>query len=765
VFFFAFAQETVMLTRLANLGLRAPKRVLGLAGFVLVLAAIFGAPVASHLTSGGFSDPHSESSRATDVLADTFRAGDANLVFSVRGSGPVDSATTRAVGTGVAAALRKARYVSQVTSYWTAPGNQATGLRSADQRTGLVVARVAGNDSEAPTRAADIAGPLAGTRNGVTVKAGGLAIAFHEINTTTKSDLTKSEMIAIPLTVIALIWVFGSLLAALLPLAVGISSIIGTMAILRGLSSLTNVSIFALNMTTALGLALAIDYSLFIVSRYREEIRRGAATDAAVRRTMQTAGRTVLFSALTVGLSLAAMLVFPLYFLRSFAYAGIAVVALATIAALVLLPAVLTLIGTRVDALDLRAGVRRLLRRPVPVVPVMQPVEQGFWYRFATGVMKRAVPVGLLVTAVLVGLGLPFLKAQFGYPDERVLPPSASAHQVGDTLRDDFTANVASTINVVAPRTAAAPGAISGYAAALSRVGHVESVTSSAGTFAGGRAVAPGDPAMRVNGATYLQVHIDSGPDSGTAKTTLADVRRVPAPWPTLLSGQTAENADSLHALGAALPWAILLIAIATFVVLFLFTGSLVLPIKALVLNTLSLSATFGAMVWVFQEGHLHWLFPDLTITGHLEATMPPLMFCLAFGLSMDYEVFLLSRIREAWLESGRTTADNTHAVALGLGRTGRIVTAAAVLMAIVFASIASSSVSFMMLFGAGLTLAVLMDATVVRGVLVPAFMRLAGRWNWWAPKPLARLHARIGLTDGPARPVAEAHPEPVGVG
>jgi RND superfamily putative drug exporter len=298
---------------------------------------------------------------------------------------------------------------------------------------------------------------------------------------------------------------------------------------------------------------------------------------------------------------------------------------------------------------------------------------------------------------------------------------------------------------------------IDGYAARLSFVPNVTSVASATGTFVGGNRVAPGDPAMTSGDATYLMVRTDGDPLSSTGKQTLAAVEDVPAPWHVLVGGQTAVNRDSLHSLGTAMPYAIGLIALATFLVLFLFTGSLVLPVKALVLNTLSLSATFGAMVWIFQEGHFGSLFRDLTTTGYLTPTMPPLMFCLAFGLSMDYEVFLLSRIREAWLESGRQAPDNTHAVALGLGRTGRIVTAAALLMSIVFAAMAGSSVSFMMMFGTGLTLAVLMDATIVRGMLVPAFMRLAGRWNWWAPRPLARLHARIGLSENPTAPQREA--------
>lgn len=738
-----------MLTRLSNLAIRAPRRLLAAAGFLLVLAVIFGAPVAAHLSGGGFRDPSSASSRADDLLAQRFNAGEANLILEVSSPAGADSPAARARGLAIVRALQGERYASQITSFWTAPATEAAGLRSADGRSALVVARVAGNDNTAPIRAAAITKPLTGRHGGVSVKAGGIVSAYTQVNDDIAADLKLSELIAIPLTVLALTWVFGSFIAALLPLAVGISSIIGTMAILRGLSMLTDVSIYALNMTTALGLALAIDYSLFIVSRYREELGHGSPPDAAVRRTMQTAGRTVLFSALTVGLALAALMVFPVYFLRSFAYAGLAVVGLATLAALIVLPALLTVLGARVNALDLRVFVRRVLRRSAPAP---KTVEQGFWYRFATVVMRRALPIALVVTAVLVALGLPFLNVSFGYPDDRVLPQSAPAHQVGDSLRTQFSSNAASTITVAVPDISTAPSGVAGYATALSLVPDVTSVISAAGTFAGGHAVAPATgPSMIAGGTTYLSVQTSADAQGESGKRALAAVRDVPAPWAVQFTGQTAISQDSLHALAVAMPYAIGLIALATFIVLFLFTGSIVLPIKALVLNTLSLSATFGAMVWVFQEAHLGSLFPDLTTTGYLVPTMPPLMFCLAFGLSMDYEVFLLSRIREAWLESPQTTADNTHAVALGLGRTGRIVTAAAVLMSIVFAAIAGSRVSFMMLFGAGLTLAVLMDATIVRGILVPAFMKLAGRWNWWAPRPLARLHTRFGLTEAPA--------------
>ena len=454
-----------MLTRLADLGIRAPKRVLVLAALLFALAAAFGASAADHLSSGGFRDPDAASSQAEDLLQSSFDAGDANLILEVRSDAGVSSTAARDRGLAVTRAVEASPYASQVQSFWTLPEQQAGALRSEDGRAALVIARIAGDDNSAPERAAEISADLIGARDGVDVLAGGLASAYHQVNEQTTSDLAIAEAIAIPITVIVLIWVFGSLIAALLPLVIGLSSIVGTMAILRGLSSVTDVSVYALNMTTAMGLALAIDYSLFIVSRYREEVRGGAAPDEAVRTTMRTAGRTVLFSALTVGLSLAAMLVFPVYFLRSFAYAGLAVVALATIAALVLLPALLTALGGRVNSLDLRVYVRRLLRRPAPAVTA---VEQGFWYRFATAVMRRALPVGLIVTAVLVAIGLPFAQAKFGYPDDRVLPHSASAHQVGDDLRVNFSSNASATISVVAPDTGDNPDGLGAYASELS---------------------------------------------------------------------------------------------------------------------------------------------------------------------------------------------------------------------------------------------------------------------------------------------------------
>jgi RND superfamily putative drug exporter len=736
-----------MLTRIADLAIRAPKRILVIAGLLLVGGGIFGAPVASHLLTGGFTDPAADSTRATSVIDAKFHGGQANLVFLVTARGGVNSTAARTTGTQIESALAKRTdWVTFAQSYWSSPPGQADGLRSKDGKYGLVVTHIKGNDNEIQVRSGELAAQLSHGVGGASVQAGGAALAYHQVNDQTKRDLAVAEAIAVPLTAIALILVFGSLIAALVPLAIGIFSIIETLAILRSLSTVTDVSIYAMNMTTALGLALAIDYSLFMVSRYREELAAGRDPHDAIVATVRTSGRTVLFSALTVGLSLSAMIVFPMYFLRSFAYAGLAVVALAAVASIVVLPACLALIGTRVNALDLRVALRRALRRPEP-----QPktLEQGLWYRLAGAVMRRPATLGITVTAIFVLLGSPFLRAQFGYPDDRIINSGASARVVGDVLRTDFTQDASAGLVGVVDAASATSSEVSAYTAAVSTIHGVKSVTSPAGTFVAGKQVGPAQPALRsVSGQGALfNVATDVDPFSSAGKTLVHDLRGQPAPWKVLYSGAAAFNVDAMSGLGGKLPLAFGLIALATFIVLFLFTGSVVVPIKALVLNMLSLSATFGAMVWVFQEGHLSGLL-GFTPTGYLVANMVILMFCLAFGMSMDYEVFLLSRIREEWVNSDRTDAANRRAVSLGLARTGRIVTAAAALMAIVFAAMVGSKVAFMQLFGLGLTLAVLADATLVRGILVPAFMRLMGRRNWWAPAPLVRLHDRIGLSE-----------------
>ncbi len=748
-----------MLRGIARLALRAPRRILAIAALLTVITAVLGIPVANHLSAGGFQDPGSESARAAELLTEKFQQSDQQLFITVTDPAGVNTSAASAVGTEIAGRLTDSPNVLSVTSPWTSPPAAAAELISRDRTTGLIIATMAGGENKAQQYAAELVAQVGGDRDGVTVQAGGPSLVMKQINDQTKHDLIRMEAIAIPLSMVVLVWVFGGLVAAMLPMLVGVMAVLGAMAVLRLLTGFTEVSIFALNITTALGLALAIDYTLLIVSRYRDEIRGGAAPEAALLRTMSTAGRTVLFSAVTVALSLSALMLFPMYFLKSFAYSGVATVAFAAAAAVIVTPAAMVALGDRLDTLDLRRWLRRVLRRPEPVAP---PVEQMFWYRSTKAVMRRSVPIGTAIVALLVLLGLPFLGIRFGSPDDRVLPKTASAHQVGDRLRDGFASNLNNGLSVVIPEidAAAASGPeLDRYAADLSRVPDVTLVSAPGGTFVGGNKVGPPSaPAGVADGSAFLSVRSTAPLFSDASKNQLDRLHAVPEPAgrDVLIGGGAQISRDIVGAVTSRMPLVLILIGAITFVLLFLLTGSLVLPLKALVLNVLSLSAAFGALVWVFQEGHLGAL--GTTSTGTMEANIPVLMFCVAFGLSMDYEVFLLARIREFWLRSGGTRADADESVALGLARTGRVVTAAALIMAIAFAALIAAQVSFMRIFGVGLTLAVIVDATLVRMALLPAFMQVMGKWNWWAPAPLVRLHQRIGLTEEPPE---RREPEP----
>jgi putative drug exporter of the RND superfamily len=737
-----------VLQRIAWLALVAPKRVIAIALLVMVGAAIFGIPVTKSLSAGGFQDPTSESARATKVLVDKFGQGDMQLLISVTSDAGVQSQAARAVGTDIASQLQASPHVAQVTSTWTAPPSAVPALVSKDGKTGLIIAGITGGESQAQKYGKELTDRLVHDRDGVTVRAGGEVMIYVQINGQTEKDLLLMESIAIPLSFVVLVWVFGGLLTAALPLAVGAFAILGSMAVLHAVTFFTDVSVFALNLTVAMGLALAIDYTLLIVSRYRDELAAGSPRDEALIRTMATAGRTVFFSAMTVALSMVAMIIFPMYFLKSFAYAGIAVVAFAAFAAIVVAPAAIMLLGDRLDAFDVRRLLRRVLGRPEPV---LRPVQENFWYRSTKFVMRRAIPIGLAIVSLLLLLGAPFLNARWGFPDDRVLPQAQSARQVGDQLRNDFAVDSARNATIVIPDASGlSPQDLGQYAVALSQVADVTSVSSPVGTFVHGADAGPPSAATGLkNGSAFLTVGSDAPLFSDASKAQLDALRAVktPAGKPVQLTGVAQINRDSSVAITDRLPTVLAVIAAITFVLLFLLTGSVILPLKALVLNVLSLTAAFGALVWIFQEGHLGAL--GTTPNGTLVANLPVLLFCIAFGLSMDYEVFLVSRIREYWLSShGRTRADNDEAVARGLARTGRVVTAAALVMSISFAALIAAQVSFMRMFGLGLTLAVLVDATLVRMALVPAFMHVLGRWNWWAPKPLARLHNRIGISE-----------------
>jgi RND superfamily putative drug exporter len=749
---------TNVLERIATLAIAAPRRVIALALLVMVATAVFGIPVTNSLSAGGFQDPTSESWHAGQLLSDKFDRGDMQMLITVTSDAGAQSAAARATGIDIVAQLQASPYVAQVNSAWTASPPAAQALISKDGKTGLIVAGITGGESGAQKHAKALADQFVHDRDGVTVRAGGEAMVYVQVTRQTEEDLLLMESIAIPLSFAVLVWVFGGLMAAALPVAVGGFAILGSLAVLRAVTLFTNVSIFALNLTVAMGLALGIDYTLLIVSRFRDELADGAGREEALVHTMATAGRTVVFSAVTVALSMVAMVLFPMYFLKSFAYAGIATVSFAVVAALVVTPAAIMLLGDRLDSLDVRRLARRLLGRPEPAP---RPVEQTFWYRWTKFVMRRAIPIGLAIIALLLVLGAPFLGVKWGFPDERVLPQSLSAREVGDQLRGDFAVDSATNVTVVIPdMSGVTPAELGRYAAQLSRVPDVSSVSSPAGTFVAGSLVGPPSAATEIkDGSAFLTVGSTARLFSPASETQLGQLHAVAGPGGRVvqMGGLAQTNRDSSEAITSRLPTVLSVIATITFVLLFLLTGSVVVPLKALLLNVLSLTATFGALVWIFQDGHLGAF--GTTATGTLTANMPVLLFCIAFGLSMDYEVFLVSRIREYWLGSGRTPADNGESVALGLARTGRVVTAAALVMSISFAALIAAQVSFMRMSGVGLTVAVLVDATLVRMMLVPAFMHALGSTNWWAPKWLARLHERLGISEAGAMQPSDASP------
>jgi RND superfamily putative drug exporter len=657
------------------------------------------------------------------------------LVTSANGT-PISSAHT--AGLRLIHQLATFPHAAAVQSPWNTTEPVSAALTSKDAKTALVIASITGGEVHAPEHAQHIADQLSGSHDGLIIKAGGEAMVYAQITHQSEIDFVIAEAIAIPFTFLVLVWVFGGLIAATLPLLVGGFTIAATIAILRAYSAFTEVSIFALNLTTAMGLALAIDYTLLIITRYREEVGAGLDRDQAIVRAITTAGRTVIFSAVTVGLSMLALAMFPMFMLRSFAYAGTSVVAVAAVAAIVVAPALIMVLGDRIDALNIRQAIRKAFRHKNPATG---PIEHTVWYRWARFVTRRPITIGLAGLAALLAVGIPFLDAEFGFPDDRVLASSLSPRQVGDTLRTDFVQTGASNATVVVPDASKLSNAdLDAYAIALSQVEDVDAVSAPGGAYVEGNLVGPPmAPTSVRNGAAFLTIANSCELYSGASEQLLDHLHAVPTPggehaW---FTGLPQINRDSVHAMRAKLPAVLGFIAASTFVLLFLLTGSAVLPLQALVLNALCLSAVFGAMVWIFQSGHLAGL--GTVPTGTLIFNVPMLLFCIAFGLSMDYEVFVVARIRECWLTTARTRVDNAEAVALGLAHTGRVVTAAALIMSIAFAALISSKVAFMSMLGFGLALSVLIDSTLVRATLVPAFMSIAGRFNWWAPKRVVR--------------------------
>jgi len=642
----------------------------------------------------------------------------------------------RAAVSGALAGLPRTD-VTGASTYWAT--HSAT-LVSHDRHQTYVVLELAGADDAARQKAfkaiRDGLDPPVLAAHGITAQVGGTVPTEVAINSEVTSDIGRAEGISLPVLLILLLLIFGGLAAASLPLAVGAAGILGSFTVLRLLTLFGTVSVFSVNITTILGLGLGIDYGLFMVVRFREELRRQPTVEDAVARTVATAGRTIAVSGITVAVALVSLMLFPQVFLRSMGYGGVATVAVDMIAALTLLPALLAVLGPRVNALRVRRsvglGAAGSSGADPAADPAAEPGSGGGWARLARGVMRRPVVFVVVITLGLLALGLPFLRISWGGTDARALPATAQARQVTEALNRDFPVNSTSPVEaVVTLRTlAAGPAGHSALAAYASRLDRV-----------------PGAQGAQVTAVHGDQARIDVGytsnPVSVAARQLVNRIRAVPAPAgaTVLVGGTTATLVDELSSLGATLPWMALLVVVSTFVLLFLAFGSVVLPLKAIVMNVLSLSATFGVIVWTFQWGHLSRLL-QFTPTGTIDPTMPILILAIIFGLSMDYEVFLLSRIREHY----DLTSDNTAAIATGLQRTGGVITSLAFLLIIVVGAFSASGITFIKLIGVGMIVALVIDATIVRILLVPATMRLLGRANWWAPGPLRRLYARYGI-------------------
>lgn len=709
------------MTRLADLAIRWPRRVLAATGVFFVVAAVFGGPVFGLLKAGNdFENPSSESAQARDQLQRA--AGtqvDVGLVALVRLGASVSSPAAAAEVLGIVHTIRSDPAVASVVSFY---GTHDPALVSRDRTSTYVAATFKDLSSTQVENA--------GTRlqNKLQrlprVSVGGPALSGPAIGKQVGTDIGKAEGLAFPIILLLSLIFFRGLVAGLLPIFVGAITVLGAFLALRLVNVVLPLSIFALNLVIALGLGLAIDYSLFIVSRYREELVRHGPGAEAMRRTLATAGRTIIFSALTVAAALSSLLIFPQRFLYSMGLGGVLVTLIALVTALVALPALLAVLGTRVNALAPKRWQRAVQR-------TAEQERRGLWYRLARTVTHRPVPIALISAAALIAVGIPFTAIKFTGFSASDLPTNLQVRQVDDALRTQFPPNPTSPIDLAVHAGSSAGRRLEAYAHGLSEL-------------PGAVAVTP----PRLLGPRIWQISVVPryAPLDPRSLALVRDVRSRGAPFPIAATGVSAEFVDQQSSLSSRLPYGLALLAVLTTLILFLLTGSLVLPLKSLLMNALTVSAAFGLLVLIFQDGRLQSLL-GYTSQGALEATQPILLFALVFGLSTDYAVFLLSRIKEA-RDSGLSDDD---AVAVGLERTGRIVTAAALLFCVAIGAFATSKVIFIKEVGIGTALAVIIDATIVRALLVPSLMTLLGKRNWWAPAPLRRLHDRFGLSETPS--------------
>ena len=695
-----------MFEKLGNFLVRRRKAVL--AGFIVatIAAGVVGSLVFARLEGGGYSDPNSDSYKAANYLTDTFKVKDPAIIFIIDAGKSVADPAVAAEVAPIEAELRNRPGVESTLSYWSAGG--AKQLVSSDGNAAYLF--IYGTEADLTSLdklASELQKKYDGEVGNLRIYVGGFSTFNNAINERISSDLKFAEAISIPLTFIFLLFVFGGLIASAMPVVVAISAILGAFVILYLISLATGVSIFALNLITGLGMGLGIDYSLLMVNRFREELKSGKSVEESVTQTVKTAGRTVFFSGITVMISLASLMFFPQMFLKSFGYGGVAVVAIAIVGALIPLPAILALLGTKIDKFVVRKS-------------AITPKEDGRWAHTARYVMKRPVAVVVLSLLILGTVASPIKDIVFSQVDTRVLPASDKAAIAAKVGQDKFPGEQANPVEIVIPNGTTKMIEINSFVSDLANVPGIINI---------------GAPETVGSDVRIAAIH-SMGARSPAAENMIIKIRELKVPEGTLVGGVAADYADSQIGIAKTLPLALGWIAIGTLILLFMFTGSIILPIKAVILNLLSLSATLGAMTWIFIGGNMNWLVGSFTNTGSIDTSIVILIAVVAFGLSMDYEVFLLSRIKEEH-DAGHS---NIESVALGLQKSARIITAAAVILSVVFAIFMTSGVTSIKTMGFGVAFAILLDATLVRALLVPALMRLFGERNWWAPKALKRF-------------------------
>lgn len=695
-----------MFEKLGSLIVTRKKFIFTLFIALILAAGAIGSSVFGKLDSGGYSDPKSDSAKVFEYLTDEFKVKDPAVVLVVETKNGIISPEASASATRLESQIKLEPGVESTLSFWSSGG--APSLKSSDGNSAfLFIYSESIEWDEVQNLGKRMQEKYEGNYETLRVYASGTGVFAHAINTKIADDLKISEAISIPLTFIFLVFVFGSLVASAMPLLVGVSAILGSLLIMYLLTLFTGVSVFALNLITGLGLGLGIDYSLLIVNRFREELHAGKSVEDAVRKTVSTAGKTVFYSGLTIVITLASLMLFPLMFLKSFGYAGVTVVIMAVLGSLVALPALLAILGTRINKAVVRKG-------------AIAPKEDGRWAQTARFVMRRPVAVVTLSLILLTVLAAPIKDIVFTQVDSRVLPASNPAAAASQIISERFPGQEGNPIEIVVPNGAQITNQIDQFTSEVAKVDGIVRI---------------GQLQTYGNDVRVTAIH-EMSPRTPDAERLINEIRDLPSPEGTLIGGVAADYADTQNGIARTMPWALLWIVIGVLLLLFVFTGSIILPIKAVILNILSLAATLGAITWIFVHGNLQWLVGEFTVTNAVDTGSIILVAVVAFGLSMDYELFLLSRIKEEH-DAGKS---NVESVAIGLQRSARIITAAAGLLAIVFASFMLSGVTSIKMLGFGVAFAIILDATLVRALLVPALMRLFGERNWWAPKSMKKF-------------------------